>query len=157
MDKRLVIVRDGDRVGALMEVTRETGKRLYGRGALPAPEERVLKNWFPGLSGGPTWKDRSADWYVDKENVLFDNATEDQWRALFALSKNQEKQRNGQRAQHRDAERKLIERHRKEIADLASEIGVKAQAIEAQRAETGTGSVHESAVGNADAPSGERA
>jgi hypothetical protein len=27
-----------------------------------------------------------------------------------------------------------------------------AQAIEAQRAETGTGSVHESAVGNADAP-----
>lgn len=30
-----------------------------------------------------------------------------------------------------------------------------AQAIEARRAETGTGSVHESAVGNADAPKGE--
>lgn len=30
-----------------------------------------------------------------------------------------------------------------------------AQAIEARRAETGTGSVHESAVGNADAPKGD--
>lgn len=38
------------------------------------------------------------------------------------------------------------------LSDARHEFLTNAQAIEARRAETGTGSVHESAVGNADAP-----
>ena len=82
-----------------------------------------------------------------------ENELAEAWRMIHEESTEAARAYYAQQTRHREqlmaAEEAGYERG---LSDARHEFLTNAQAIEARRAETGTGSVHESAVGNADAP-----